>query len=194
MIDLTFRQTYRWCIVFLLLLAGPMISSAQEVEIPIDLQTRLFLGVFSYERNHHTPRTYQTTIAIVYQGQYRTSMDVCKLAIAELKQQAAGRPITLVKIDLDEQSLEQAVALLHPQILLLCPLRSLAPESIAAYARQALILTATFVPSYLDAGICLGIGLTHNRPVILINTEAAKAEHADFDSRLLKISQLIQAP
>jgi hypothetical protein len=48
------------------------------------------------------------------------------------------------------------------------------------------------VPDYVGAGCAVGIGTEGEKPLIIINLPAAKAEGADFSSQLLQLAKVIE--
>jgi hypothetical protein len=176
------------CVLFLLMF-GTWVP-AQEIDVPVSLQTELFLKILAFERNHHDITTHQTTIAIVYQSRYRISLET-RNEIVRTIQQKTSNTVRVIDIDLDNSSLTDAVQQMHPHMLFVCPLRSIAVSEIVSCARSNHVLTGTFMSEYVEQGLCLGIQLEQNRPAILVNMEAARAEQANFDSRFLKLAHLI---
>ena len=77
-------------------------------------------------------------------------------------------------------------------VLYITPMRAVDLGSITKQTRAAARVTLTGVPEYVDAGIAVGVDLQGERPRILINLAAARAEGADFDSRLLKLAKIVE--
>ena len=64
-------------------------------------------------------------------------------------------------------------------------------DNIIDISRREKIITLTGVPEYVNMGLAVGIDIRENRPQIVINMSAAKAEGADFSSQLLKLSKIV---
>jgi hypothetical protein len=55
------------------------------------------------------------------------------------------------------------------------------------------ILTITGVPSYVEGGISIGLGLKSNsKPEILVNMGSIKSEKHDISSQLLKLAKIVK--
>ena len=53
------------------------------------------------------------------------------------------------------------------------------------------LTTLTGVPDYVRRGVAVGIGVEQDKPQILINLGAARAEGSDFDASLLRIAIVV---
>lgn len=76
-------------------------------------------------------------------------------------------------------------------ILYVAPLRSVSIADISATAQSLGIRTWSSVPAYVVKGLALGVGIRDDRPLILVNRTAARAEGADFSSQLLKLARVV---
>lgn len=70
-------------------------------------------------------------------------------------------------------------------------LRAVDLKTITRVSRARQLTTWTGVPEYVEEGISIGIGLSGERPLILINRSASRLEGVDFSSQLLKQAQVI---
>ena len=75
--------------------------------------------------------------------------------------------------------------------LYITPVRAIAMEAITAVSQKRRELTLTGVPEFVDDGLAVGIDLHGQKPRILINLKAARAEGADFEARLLKLAKIV---
>jgi hypothetical protein len=101
-------------------------------------------------------------------------------------------PFRLVSIDIDDTDLASATSRENVDILYITPLRAAEIETITAVSRAEKIMTITGVPDYVELGLAVGIGEEGNKPLIIINLPTAKAEGADFSSKLLKLAKIIE--
>ena len=172
-------------------------SQAQEIEVPVKLQIPLFLKILTFDRNLKARVGDEIVIGIVYQKKFRTSLNVKdefantmeELAVKSLK----DIPIRSVSIDIDDQpDLARAISRDPIDILYITPLRAMEIRTIAAISRAKQVITLTGVPDYVESGIAVGLGIKDNKPQIIINLQAAKAEGADFNSQLLSLSKVIK--
>ena len=172
-------------------------SQAQKIEVPVKLQIPLFLKILTFDRNLKARVGDEIVIGIVYQKKFRTSLNVKdefantmeELAVKSLK----DIPIRSVSIDIDDQpDLARAISRDPIDILYITPLRAMEIRTIAAISRAKQVITLTGVPDYVESGIAVGLGIKDNKPQIIINLQAAKAEGADFNSQLLSLSKVIK--
>ena len=106
--------------------------------------------------------------------------------------QIAGVPFRCVPIDWDgSKDIADALKRERIQILYVAPLRSVSIEMLAAAARAGGIHTWTGIPEYVERGLAVGIGLRGERPLVLVNLTAARAEGSDLSSQLLSIARVI---
>jgi hypothetical protein len=52
--------------------------------------------------------------------------------------------------------------------------------------------TFTGVPLYVEQGVALSIGIVRERPQIIVNLAATRAEGSDFTSQLLRLCKVIE--
>jgi hypothetical protein len=72
------------------------------------------------------------------------------------------------------------------------PLRAADLRLLMAAARTSRITTVTGVPEYVETGLAIGIGVKGERPEIVINLTASRAEGADLDAQLLKLARIVK--
>ncbi len=54
------------------------------------------------------------------------------------------------------------------------------------------ILTLTGVPEYVEKGLSIGVWIKGERPALLINLAASKAEGADLDSQFFNLVTIVR--
>lgn len=172
--------------VLIVALACSSTAAQQRVAAPASVQLALFEKIWTMDRAFSRPRV--VTIGIVYQRLNRASFNA-KEQILE-----AGRDsksIRFVLIDLENANLE-ASKLTGVQVLYFTPLRSIDLRELLARTRAQGIRTITGVPEYVEIGVAVGITVERDRPRIIINREASRAEGSDFSSQLLKLARVIR--
>ncbi len=178
-----------------LLLLAPL--RAQEVPVPVEVQVTLFVKILSFDRHLNARPAGPVVLGVLYQGRYPTSDHVAerfRAAAGRVREgEAAGRSFQVVAIDLDETQ-DLAEALVRHQILVLyvSPLRAMDVKDVALVARRGGVVTLTGVPRYVQAGLGIGLDLKDNRPEIIINLSATRAEGADLDAQLLKLARIVE--
>jgi len=174
-------------------------SAAQEVAVPVSVQIPILAKILNFDRKFTERAGGRLTIGVLYQSRYRTSAnvaaEVCR-ALEELPPSAFGAleslERTCVAIDLDAISaLDSVVKRLGVRVLYVSPLRAVHVEDVTAVSRAAQITTFTGVPRYVETGMAIGVDLKRERPEIVINLAASRAEGADLAAHLLKLARVV---
>jgi hypothetical protein len=71
-------------------------------------------------------------------------------------------------------------------------LRAFDLRIVTSISRQAGVRTVTGVPRYVEGGLGIGIDLKGERPEIVVNLAASRAEGADLDAQLLKLARIVR--
>ena len=169
---------------------------AADIAVPAEIQAPLFAKILTFDRSlaSHAPR--ELVIGILYQRKVRASLDVKDDFVKALDRipggQVAGVAFRSVAIDWDgSNDISAVLTQERPNVLYVAPLRTVSIEQVAAAARAQGIHTWTGIPEYVERGLAVGIGLSGDRPLILVNLTAARAEGADISSQLLKIARVL---
>jgi hypothetical protein len=182
-------MTIRASLMILVLLASASAFAGEpEMPVPVDVQIALFANVLKLDRNFDFSNG--ATLAIVYQRDYQASVIAKDHVIAAV--QRLKLPIGCVILEVGNQELlRRAMTDVSADAIYVTPLRAVDVAAIAVIARARDIRTFTGVPSYVETGLAVGIGLRNNRPVILVNLAAARAEGSDFSSQLLSLARIV---
>jgi hypothetical protein len=174
-------------------------AAAQDTPVPVDVQVRIMVKILNFDRKLSERLNGRLTVGVLYQGRYRTSAnvggEVCR-TLLELPRATLGSLETLqiscVPIDLDETpDLAAALRRERVQVLYVSPLRAFRLEDVAAVSRAGGITTLTGVPRYVETGLAIGVDMKGDRPEIVINLAASRAEGADLNAQLLKLARLV---
>jgi hypothetical protein len=177
-------------------LVGARPAIGQEVPVPAELQARLFAKVLSFDRNLPARAGADVVVGVLVQRQYRASLDEANeiVAAVEALRPAPASQIRLhaVLVEADQGELDARLDALGVEVLYVTPLRALGIDTVLRVTRPRAIRTLTGVPSYVGAGIAVGIGVKDDRPEILVNLAAARLEGADYSSQLLNLARLVR--
>lgn len=174
-------------------LAAPSVMCAQEMEVPVRIQIPLFLKVLSFDRHLEARTSVELVVGIAYQRGYRASeiaREEAARSLGNVSDGVAGRRVRVVAIDLDRESLAEALVRCAASVLYVAPLRAVDISEIASIASDADVTTLTGVPRYVRLGIAVGVRLQGDRPRLLINVDAARDQGANFSAELLKLVQV----
>lgn len=180
--------------LLLALLAASSLAPAQEMPAPVKVQWAVLAKILSFDRNL-TRSGEDVVVGVVFQPAVRASVlakDELMAAInrpgANAGMRFSGVALRLTRAD----DLGRAMEASGADVLYITPMRAVDLGTITKQTRAGSRVTLTGVPEYVDAGVAVGVDLQGERPRILINLAAARAEGADFDSRLLKLAKIIE--
>lgn len=166
-----------------------------ESELSAAVQFPLILKILQFDRNLATRVGKEIVIAAVYQGRYRASTrardDVRRAAEEAIGQRVSDLPIRVVEIDIEQTKLADALDLLEVDVVYLMPLRAVDIGDITRITRERNVATVTGVEDYVYHGVAVGLGVYQEKPRVLVNLEASRAEGMEFSSRLLKLAQVV---
>lgn len=178
---------------------GAVTVAAQDTPVPVDVQVQIMVKVLNFDRKLPERLGGRFTVGVLYQSRYRTSAnvgsEVCR-TLAELPRQALGAmetlPVTCVPIDLDQvPDLAEVVRRGRIQVLYVSPMRAYRLEDVMKVSREAQVTTLTGVPRYVEGGLAIGVDMRGDRPEILINLPASRAEGAELNAQVLKLARVV---
>ena len=175
--------------------AVPAWLSAQQMDVPARLQIPLLYKILSFDRNFTARAGDQVVIAIIYQSGFRASVvarEQIEDALGHTASPFGTRSLRWVAIEAGSGStLEQALREHEADVIYVTPLRGVDLDVIADAARRSRLMTVTGIPPYVERGLSVGVGIEQERPMIIINLAAARAEGADYTAQLLRVSRVI---
>ncbi len=187
---------FRLVLTIILTFSGTARFHAQEMVVPIKLQLALFLKILPFDWNLKDRVGNEIVFAIFYQNNFGISYNAKEGFLKVVKESSVkeidGIPLRFVSIDIEETDLAEAITRDNVDILYITPLRAMEIEKITNLSRAQKITTLTGVPDYVESGLAVGVGVKGEKPLIIINLKAAKAEGADFSSQLLKLAKVIE--
>jgi hypothetical protein len=154
-------------------------------EVPVDVQMALFTMIWKLDRT--LPPAQSLTVAIVYQ---ETNRDSAR-AFASVQTWLHTKSIRAVGVPVDGDAGVEALQSVEANIFYVTPMRGVDITRIAAIARSRRVRTMAARTEYVGLGLSVGIGSRNDRPLILINLQAARAEGASYQAQLLKLAEII---
>lgn len=187
---------FKYILVTSIFLVSFSITKAQEISVPIDVQLEILPKILSLNKSFalDNPKT-ELHIGILYSSKQRNSTKVKDEIFTHL----LGKELTIRKakvifipIDFTNvNNIKDYLTTSQTNILYFAPLRGYDISSITNICKAEKIITFTGVSTLMDEnGVSVGFELENNKLQITINLESAKAEGANFSSRLLKVSQV----
>ena len=183
--------------VLTLLLAGGS-AQAQKMAAPAEVQVPLLFKILTFDRRVGTrPPGNVIVIAVVFQTGYRASLVARNQIVDALKAMQdstiSGHPVRWVAVEwIDEEQVRLALIRERTDVVYVTPLRGVELHPLIRTARAAGMTTFTGVPLYVEQGVALSIGIVRERPQIIVNLPATRAEGSDFNSQLLRVSKVIE--
>lgn len=172
------------------------IVEAQEIVAPVDVQYYLFLKTMTYDRKLQKRVGDQMVVGILYQREFKHSLnfkdELIKVIDGSGIEEIEGIPLRFVPVDLSaDPDLDSSVTKHELDAFYVAPLRGYNFQTITALSRAKKITTFAAVPEDIESGLSVGIDRKNEKPLVVINLSAAKAEGCDFDSELLKLARVI---
>ena len=188
-----------WLLCFGVLGTSAGRAEAQDTPVPVDVQVQIMVKILNFDRRLPERLGGRLTVGVLYQGRYRTSAnvggEVCRTLMA-LPASALGGldslQMTCVTIDLDHtRDLPSILKRERVQVLYVSPLRAYQLEDVVTASRAAQITTLSGVPRYVETGLAIGVDMRGDRPEIVINLRASRAEGADLNAQVLKLARVV---
>jgi hypothetical protein len=169
---------------------------AQDMAVPVETQVPILAKVLEFNRKLAGHREGELVIGILHQRRYRTSVNVAdevQRAVSRLPVGVVqGRHIRTVAIALEDQAdLESVLAREQIDVLYVAPLRAVDLDALKATCRASQVITVTGVPEYVERGLAIGVGVKGERPEIVINLDASRAEGAELNAQVLRIARIV---
>lgn len=189
------RGLFAWVVALAL---GGSSAEAQQMAVPAEIQVPMLFKILTFDRKlgDRVPGN-DIVIAIVFQSGYRASLVARDQVVETLRDMAvstiSGHPVNWLLLEWsDAGTFRQSLTSSRVDVIYVMPLRGVDLAQIMLTARTADITSFTGVPDYVERGLALGIGMARDRPQIIVNLVAARAEGSDFDSQLLRVSRVLE--
>jgi YfiR/HmsC-like len=176
----------RAALVLAAILLGPGVSS-MAADTPVTVQLQLFHKIWRLDRK--LANRHNVVVAVLYQVTYSVSTD----ARAAVAAWSGTSQVHCVYVALDQGDVEAALQTVVADVFYVTPMRGADIAQIVRIARARQIHTMAGLTEYLPIGLSVGIGVRNDRPKIMINLRAAKAEGAAYQAQLLQLSDIVGA-
>lgn len=177
-------------------IAGPR-PAAAAVEFGPKQVAAMMLRVLAYDRNGKA-RTQGKAVPIllVYQEDNSaadTQQNDLSNALEDLAANVSvfGLPVKTVSVPYTNiAALESRIAAARPAAVFICTGLGEALPALTALMRKRAVLSMTLNTAYIKSGLSVSFSEGEDRIKVIINLPAARAEGADLDASLLRISEV----
>lgn len=187
------RQSSYLLFLPLLVILSAAIAHAADAEtssIPARVQVLLFSKIWMFDRS--VAENGQIVMAVLYQSRFRASAEAKDQLIDAVR--AEGLKIRCVPVALDD--VEHVVNQLQDvkaDVFYVTEMRGINILDVVNVSRARRIKTISVVAAYIEAGVAIGLRVRNDKPTIVVNLPAAKAEGSDLTAQLLKVATFIGA-
>jgi hypothetical protein len=167
------------------------------MEVPVQAQMPVLLKALQFDRTLYSRARTEIVLGVAYQSRFRESARTRDAVLRSMAgppvPEVIGIPVRCVALDLSSATpLDSLVARERLDLLYVAPLRAYDLGRLIKVTHEQGLTSMTGVPEYCRAGIALAVGLRHERPEIMVNLAAARAEGAEFSARLLRLARVIR--
>lgn len=187
------RGFFRGLLSLLVILSTAIVPVAvgEPSPIPARVQILLFSKIWMFDRS--VAGNDQTVMAILYQSTFRASAQAKDQMIDAVR--AEGLKILCVPVALDDvRNLSGQLQHVKADVFYVTEMRGIDILDVVDVSRARHIKTITVVARYLEVGVAIGLRVSSDKPVIVVNLGAAKAEGSDLTGQLLKVATIIREP
>jgi len=165
-------------------------AMGQAPAIPASVQLLLFSKIWMFDRS--VAENDHIVMAILYQSTFRASQEARDQLVEAVR--ADGLKIRCVPVALDDVgNVVNALEHVKADVFYVTEMRGVNILDVVRVSRARHIKTITVTAGYVEAGIAIGLRVRNDKPVIVVNLSAAKAEGSDLTAQLLRVSTVIDA-
>lgn len=170
---------------------------AQDSLVPMSVQYRLLIKILDFDRLFQPGPRNEVVLGIIYQRKYRPSLEIQEELAQLIKKSGdkteTGLRLRAVPIDLlEDTDLRRQITANNIRVIYVAPLRSVDLGGIVSVSRELKIKSFTGMHEYAAHGIGITLALKGDKPLIIVNLPATKAEGSNYSSQLLGLAQVIE--
>ena len=198
------RRTWRGsrlvrCAVALALALAVSVAPVRAEDMPVgpDVQMLIILRLLAYDRHFESRFGAELNLGVLYAPadpeSVRAANAVADYMYSVRDKTVKGLPVKAMLIEYTTpEGLNRSITTRGIDVLYVAPGNAKNLASITKVSQEKGVTTTTGVPDYVRDGIAVGVGRAQDRPQIIINLTSAKAEGAEFDASLLRISTIVK--
>jgi YfiR/HmsC-like len=179
-----------------LAIAGP-VRAAEEMSLAPNLQIPILLKILTYDRHFLSRYGTEFTFGVLYAPADPESVKAAN-AVADYMYQARGKtvkglPLSYYLLEYTTpEGLERSIATRGIDVLYVAPGNAKNLAAITKVSQDRGITTTTGIPDYVRSGVAVGVAQSQGHLQYLVNLTSARAEGAEFDASLLRISTIVK--
>jgi hypothetical protein len=156
--------------------------------IPASVQLLLFSKIWKFDRSLSDRD--EIVLAILYQSSFRISAESKERLIEAVH--TTGMKIRCIPVSLDNPDhvwaeLQSSKA----DVFYITEMRGISISEVVRVSRAHHIKTITVVQGYVEGGVAIGLRVRNDKPDIVVNLSAAKAEGSDLTAQLLRFATIV---
>jgi len=175
----------------------PVPAAADNGDVPLELQVKLFLTALTYDKNLEKRADALLNIGIVYFTDdllsKKEAEDFAKTLEEFKDKKISGRNFTAMLLtwngngDLKKKIIEGEI-----DVIFMAGGRKQQVEELLKVTQSEKILSCTSKAEYVSTcGVTMAVGLKDNKPKIYLNISSAKREGADFSAKFLRVAEIV---
>jgi hypothetical protein len=179
--------------------AWVLLSAAPaRAEVTGEQQAMLILRILSFEKNLKKRSGDNVGVIVLFRSGNKTSEAVRNALVSALEAQAKKQKVSGLQVKVtalpwsDKGSFESKTTSMKTAVVYVCPGLEGSVNHISGVTRKKSILTFTSVETLVKSGLSVGLVVRDAKPAIMVNLAASKAEGADLDPALLKVSEVLK--
>ena len=175
----------------------PRTASADNGNVPVDLQVKLILTALTYDKSLETRANGQLNIGILYFPESSQSEKEANQFVKTLDgfkdKKISGRSFngTLLSYA-DNGGLRKKIIDKNIDVLYIVHGKKELIDKVLKVTRSEKILSCTCKAELVTScGVTMAVGLKDNKPKIYLNLSSAKSEGADFSAKFLRVAEIV---
>ena len=177
----------------------PAPVSADNGNIPVDLQVKLFLTALTYDKNLEKRANTQIDITILYFPWSAPSKEAALSFSKTLEmfkdKKISGRSFNVSLLTYNgDFGLKEKLADKHVDVLFIVGGEESMVRDIIKITQAEKILSCSNKAAYVTTcGVTMAVGPKDNKPKIYLNLTSAKREGADFSAKFLRVAEIVDS-
>jgi hypothetical protein len=177
----------------------PPSASADNGNVPPELQAKLFLTALTYDKNLEKRAHEQVDIGLVYFPESAQSREEALNLATTLEgfkdKKISGRSFQTVLFTYNgNEDLKKKIVDEHIDVLFIARGEKQLVHEVLKVTQSEKVLSCTSKAEYVTScGVTMAVGLKDNKPKIYLNLSSAKREGVDFSAKFLRVAEIVDS-